>query len=36
MCEHAIIDLSRPLHAGMPVFPEDAEVAFEPAAALEP
>lgn len=36
MREHDLIDLSRPLHAGMPVFPEDPEVAFAPAAALEP
>ena len=36
MPEQAIIDLSRPLHPGMPVFPEDPEVAFAPAAALEP
>ena len=36
MREQAIIDLSRPLHPGMPVFPEDPEVAFEPATALEP
>ncbi|HEX5642744.1 MAG TPA: cyclase family protein, partial [Thermoleophilia bacterium] len=36
MPERAFIDLSRPLHPGMPVFPEDPEVAFAPAAALEP
>jgi kynurenine formamidase len=36
MPEGAFIDLSRPLHPGMPVFPEDPEVAFAPAAALEP
>ena len=36
MPEQAFIDLSRPLHPGMPVFPEDPEVAFSPAAALEP
>jgi arylformamidase len=31
-----IVDLSRPLHSGMPVFPEDPEVAFEPASAMAP
>jgi kynurenine formamidase len=36
MREQTIIDLSRTLRPGMPVFPEDPEVAFAPAAALEP
>jgi kynurenine formamidase len=36
MHEPRFIDLSRRLRPGMPVFPRDPEVAFEPAGALEP
>jgi arylformamidase len=36
MRELSVIDLSQPVHPGMPVFPEDPEVVFEPAAALPP
>jgi arylformamidase len=36
MREPAVIDLSRTLRTGMPVFPEDPEVVLEPAGALEP
>jgi kynurenine formamidase len=36
MLERQLIDLSHPLHTGMPVFPEDPEVVLEPAGALAP
>jgi arylformamidase len=36
MPEPAFIDLTQPVRTGMPVFPEDPEVVFEPAAALPP
>jgi kynurenine formamidase len=36
MPERSLIDLSHPLRTGMPVFPEDPEVALEPAGALPP
>lgn len=36
MSEPAIIDLTQPVRPGMPVFPEDPEVTFEPAAAMPP
>lgn len=36
MPDAPVIDLSQPLRPGMPVFPEDPEVAFEPAAAVPP
>jgi arylformamidase len=36
MSEPAIIDLTQPVRSGMPVFPDDPEVAFGPAAAKPP
>ena len=36
MPESAVIDLSQPVRTGMPVFPGDPEVVFEPAAAMPP
>jgi arylformamidase len=36
MPDAAIIDLTQVVRPGMPVFPEDPEVAFEPAAAMPP
>ncbi len=36
MRERQLIDLSHPLRTGMPVFPQDPEVVFEPAGALAP
>ncbi len=36
MREQMLIDLSHPIRPGMPVFPEDPEVSFEPAGALAP
>jgi kynurenine formamidase len=36
MPEPALIDLTQPLRTGMPVFPEDPEVVFAPAAAMPP
>ena len=36
MPEPAVIDLSQPVRTGMPVYPEDPEVVFEPAAAMPP
>ena len=36
MRDPVVIDLTQPVRPGMPVFPEDPEVAFEPAAAMPP
>jgi arylformamidase len=36
MPEPALVDLTQPLHTGMPVFPEDPEVVFAPASAMPP
>jgi kynurenine formamidase len=36
MLDRTLIDLSHPLRAGMPVFPQDPEVVVEPAGALAP